>query len=323
MPRHEYLSVGHLHVDMITGGGGFLNQFPGDKVYLDPVNGSDGNDGYSPAQAKKTFDTAFDMLTTNQNDCLVMIGGASANVLTEGITWNKSYTHLFGVVAPTGFGIRNRIQTVTVGVSPLFDLTGNGCIIQDVLITQEGSHATSNAIALRVTGARNWLCNVQARTLGALAVVDASKRDLVIASSNGENTFVDCVLGSDTYDGSADAANYVLEFNGANQTARNKFIRCDFLGSGSAGACWILATTVSCLSSYQKFVDCFFWNNTNGTMNAMTQGFNINTNAGGQIVLIDPEIYGCTNLETTDSGLLIGTNVPAAATTGKMLALTW
>jgi hypothetical protein len=190
------------------------------------------------------------------------------------------------------------------------------------MFSQEGSHATGNAIPFKITGARNYLENVTARNLSTLGVLDASKRDLVINSVDGENYFKNCCFGTDTYDGSANAANYVLEFNGAVETARNIFDDCIFLGSGSSGACFILATTVSCMSSFQLFKNCKFWNNDHGSMNAMTQAFNIAGACGGHLIFENPLIYGASALETVDSNMVIGSNAFAAATTGRLVVLT-
>lgn len=297
---------------------------PGKKVFVDPVLGSDGGDG-SIVNPLKTFTTGKSLLRNNRNDALFLIGGASALTETLPITWNLSYTHLIGLAAPVMYGIRNRLVNSTDGTgsqtqTPFFTLSGNGCRVENLMVSQEGSHATLNAVALYISGARNYLKNVTARVLGALAVVDASKRDVVFASPDGENYFDHCTFGTDTYDGSANAANYVMEFNGANQTARQFFADCVFFGSGSSGAAFILATTVNCLSSMQRFQRCLFYNNDHGTMNAMTQAFNIAAGCGGDFIMDnDTVVYGATALETVDSGRLFWTNAAAAATSGRLL----
>lgn len=299
-----------------------LPTFTGKKIFVDPVNGTDGGTGDVSAPLK-TLAAAWAKATTNKNDVIYMVGGASAFTLTAAFDWSKSYTHLVGLAAPVTFGIRNRIKTATASVSPLFTVSGNGCTIANVMITQEGSHATGNAIAAKVTGARNYFQNVHIRNISLLGAVDASKRDLVLNSSDGENYFKNCTFGSDTYDGTANAANYVLEFNGTAQTARNTWDNCWFLGSGSTGASFILATTTSCVSSMQLFKNCVFYNNDNGTLSPMTQAFAIDVNCGGQFIFIDSWVYGAATLQTTNSANVIVQDAAAAATSMKLLAGTF
>ena len=50
----------------------------GNHYYVDPNNGSDGNDGLSPKTAKASLETAYAMTTSGQNDVVFFIGGASA-----------------------------------------------------------------------------------------------------------------------------------------------------------------------------------------------------------------------------------------------------
>jgi hypothetical protein len=193
-------------------------------------------------------------------------------------------------------------------------------VFHNIMFSEEGSHATNSAVCLYITGARNSFSYVTARTIGALAVVDASKRDLKINSSNGENYFYRCTFGSDSYDGSANAANYVVEFTASAQTARNVFDECLFLGSGSSGAAFIIAGASS-TTSVNWFKRCLFFNNDLGSMNAMTQGFNI-AGGNGYFVMQDCLSWGFTNAETSDSSLIITNPAPAAATGIKGVVLT-
>jgi len=160
------------------------------------------------------------------------------------------------------------------------------------------------------------------RTQGALAVVETTKRDVYLNSSDGENYFYKCTFGTDTYDGSANGVNCNMEFAAGTQTARNIFDRCLWLGSGSSGAYWIKAG-LSSFSSFQLFQDCLFYNNLHGSMNEMTQGFSLNAGCGGELVFKGTSYYGCATLETANTGMILGEEVNAAGTTGKLLALTF
>lgn len=292
----------------------------GKWYWVDPANGNDNNSGTKPSEPLKLLSAAEDKCVSGKHDGVFMIGSATACTETAAIAWDKSYTHLIGLTPPTMYGIRNRVITSTTAISPFITVSGNGCVFQNVLFSNEGN-ATTNPICLSVTGSRNYFGNVTCRTIGALVVVETSKRDIYINSSDGENYFYKCTFGSDSYDGSANAANYVMEFAASAQTARNVFDECLWLGSGSTGASFIL-TGLSSTTSFQLFKNCVFYNNDNGTMGAMAQGFNINANTGGHLIFNKCMMVGATNAETTDS-LLIFTNPAEAAATGvKGVALT-
>jgi hypothetical protein len=270
----------------------------------------------------KLLSAAEDKCVSGQNDGVFMLGSATACTETATITWDKSFTHLIGLTPPTMYGIRNRVLTSTATVNPLITISGNGCVFQNVMFSNEGSHATTAAICATVTGARNFFGNVTFRKLGALAVVDASKRDIKLDSSDGENYFSKCTFGTDTYDGSANAANFVMEFTASAQTARNVFDECIWLGSGSSGASWITAGASS-LSSMNLFKNCLFYNNDNGSMNAMTQGFSLNAAAGGQFIFQGTDCYGEATLETTNTAIIQVRGAMLGATTGTLVAATF
>lgn len=294
----------------------------GKWYWVDTVNGNDAFDGTKPYCAKKTVAAAYALTRSGYNDGVFMVGNATADTITTAITWSNNFCHLIGLTPPTMYGIRNRITSTTATISPMITISGDGCVFQNIMFSHEGSHATTAAICATITGSRNYFGNVTFRKLGALAVVDASKRDVYLNSDDGENYFHKCTFGTDTYDGSANAANFVMEFAASAQTARNVFDQCLWLGSGSSGASWI-KTGASSLSSMQWFKDCLFWNNDLGSMNAMTQGFALAADSGGKFIFQNTVYYGAATLETSNSTIIQVENVYAAATTGNLVAATF
>jgi hypothetical protein len=294
----------------------------GKWLWVDPVNGSDSNDGKSPKTAMASVITAEDHLTANKNQGIFMIGGATADVLTATLTWDKSYTHLIGLVAPVQYGIRNRIQSTTATLLPMVTISGNGCVFENIMFTHEGSNATTCARAVDMTGDRNYFGNCTFRQIGASAVTDASKRDIYINSDNGENYFYKCSFGSTSYDGSADAANFNMEFAASAQSGGNVFEKCQWLGSGSAGASWIKCGANS-LTSWTLFQDCLFYNNAMGGMNSMTSGLLLAGNTNGQLIFKGTSYLGCDALDSADRGLVYGDDAQLGATTGKLVPLTY
>lgn len=283
----------------------------GKWYWVDPANGNDNNSGLKPTEPLKLLSAAEDKCVSGKHDGVFMMGSATACTETASITWDKHFTHLIGLVPPTMFGIRNRVLCSTAAVSPVITISGNGCVFENVMFTNEGDSASS-LIAATVTGARNYFGNVTFRVIGASAVTATGKRDIKLTSSNGENYFYKCTFGSDSYDGSANAANYPMELTAAAGSARNVFEECLWLGSGSSGASFIIAGATS-TTSVTWFKRCLFFNNQLGSMNAMTQAFSI-AGGNGYFLMQDCLSAGATNLETSDSGLIITNPAPAAAT---------
>ena len=130
--RGRTYATGLVEIEELKVGGVSVgtNFGAGEQYYLDPANGLDTNDGKSPSKAFKTFAVAYAALTANQNDTLYYIAGASGLTLSEAAVWAKSYTHFVGICAPTRVGQRARIFQLSTleGASPLFTVSGSGCI---------------------------------------------------------------------------------------------------------------------------------------------------------------------------------------------------
>jgi hypothetical protein len=285
----------------------------GKWLWVDPANGNDAYDGTSPKWAMKSVIAAEDALTGDKNEGIFLVGGSTADTITSALTWDKNYTHLIGLCPPTMYGIRNRILSTGAALSPLVTISGNGCVFQNFMISHEGTvSSAAAAIACTVSGSRNYFGNVTFRQVGALTVLETTKRDIKLNSSDGENYFYKCTFGSDSYDGSANAANYNMELTASAQSARNVFDECLWLGSGSSGAGFIIAGA-SATTSLTWFKRCMFFNNQLGTMNEMAQGFSIAA-GNGYFIMQDCLLYGAGALETTDSLLIVKNHVNAAAT---------
>lgn len=314
MARHERLTVTDLEVQNIIGAG-TLPDMGGIKVFLDPTNGSDGNDGLAPNRAFKTLASAYARLTANKNDAIYYIPGASGCVLTAVFDWDKAYTHLIGL-HPMRFNNRCKITTATANtMTPLFTLTGNACIVKNMMFSQEGSHATGNAVPLYVVGDRCYLENVSTRNIGALAVVNAAHRSLKIGAAD-DLTFINCQFGECSYD-AVTAASTVIEFVGIG--GKWLFENCMIIGASSSSATF--CKWGASAGGFTLFDRCKFFNRVGAGLEAMTQAFSIDASSD-KVYLVDCIVDGATALETADSGLLYGVNAKATTTSERSVALT-
>lgn len=237
---------------------------PGGNVYfLDPAHGSDSNDGLSIDQAFASLEEAEDHLTANQNDVLFYIAGSSSTTLTAALTWDKSYTHLIGLCAPTHAAQRCRVfqlSTLT-DASPLVTISATGCIFSNLYIFQGVADAGS-LINVSVTGGRNYFHNVHFAGGGdATQAVDGGASLLLNGAE--ENTFVNCTVGVDTAE--ATDGYSALLFDGS--AHRNAFVDCliqAYPAAAQTGVALVeLADTAAC-DRWTDFRGCrFFSNSTN------------------------------------------------------------
>jgi hypothetical protein len=265
-----------------------------------------------------SLDKLYARMADGRNDVLVVYPGSHAP--TAAFTWSKSYTHMIGACSPVITGQRSRIVSSGDAMSPLFTLSGNGCIIKNIMFSNDGAHATTAAICAKVTGARNYFENVTFRHTSATAIVDNSLRELVMNSADGENYFVKCTIGYDSNDAVA-GDGICIDFQGTVESSHNTFDQCIMLFYGSADAIF-LKMAASATTGWTLFRNCDFINNELGSMDPMTTGFSI-AGPNGIINLKNCSFIGVTDLETSDSNLVFTDNVGGAATGGLQIIATW
>lgn len=282
--------------------GTFLAQTNGVAYYVDPANGSNTNDGKSPATAVADIPTAFALTTANQHDTVYYIAGSSGTNLEEQLVWNKNYTHLIGIAAPTRTAQRARIfQTSdSTGLSPLLNITASGCNFENVYIFQ-GVDDASSLINVQVTGGRNSFWNVHFAGGGhATQAIDGGASLKLNAAE--ENTFVNCTIGVDTIDAATGMVG--LLFDG--EAHRNEFYNSKVrMRAGNGGAAFAEIADATGIDRDTIFQDCLFLNNS-GT--AMDSGWLIPAGMGAprKILLVRSPSIGVTKNDANDRGVLFG-----------------
>lgn len=202
---------------------------PKSKVFLyDPVNGSNSNTGTTWQSPLLTLEAAEALCTANQHDVVLALAGATANVSTAEIAWDKSYTHLIGVGSEV-YGVGQRCRVVTSGAAAVHDLitfSGNGCIVKNMQFNNE--HATGTAVgAAIVTGQRCFFENVF-----FMVPTSTTAASYSLKVSGGENVFKRCTIGQHTLvRGAASYGLWIVKGDGDCQ--RNKFVDCEILSWSS------------------------------------------------------------------------------------------
>lgn len=281
-------------------------QFGAWMRYLGVPNGYYGSD----------LATMYAKMKEGRNDTLIVLPGAHA--VTSAQTWDKRYTHVIGT-HEGAMNQRARIVNSTVGVSPMITISDEGSKYANILFSQEGSHGTSCAINVYVTGHRPIFNNCGFRNIGALAVVNAAHRSLKIGSCY-DITFRNCQIGETSYD-AVTAASYVIEFSGTD-AGKYLFYDCLILGAGSSSAAFIKQPAN--VGGFTLFKDTLFHNSIIGDLDAMSQAFDISgTGNDGVYLMGSTLVNGAGALETSNSGVLFGESIPAAATGNIAVALTY
>lgn len=312
----------------------------GNYWFVDPANGGDGNSGASPDAPLATLYKALAKCVDGNNDVVVLIDNglstgsarlslalaqAQDSTATAGtLNWNKNATHLIGICAPTQVGQRARIAPptgtytqATFGSGNFINVTGAGCVFQNISVFNGFSTGGVNQIAWIENGGRNAYinCNIQGMA-DAASAADTGSRSLKITGT-GENTFIGCTIGTDTVTRSV--ANASLEFAGA--TPRNSFIDCQFpFQTSNAGVLGILGTGAGCVDRWQIFKRCLFVNNIKSTSTQMTALVSFTSASPGGLLDFDNScsMIGITKWGDTNglANSYVMAGSPTAATSG-------
>ena len=215
---------GILSAGVPVGNQGFITQ--GTSFFVDPVNGNDGFNGKKINKAFKTLTAAYNACTTNKNDVIYYLAGASAISLTAKLTIDKNFVHLIGISSNCVLGGRARIfqAAATTGLTPMVDVTGTGNTFRNIYFYQGVADATSKG-CVQVTGTKNCFENCHIYGIGGNDLQDAAGAYSLCLNDADENRFVNCLIGGDTISAGTAANSDVLFDAGA---SKNNFDDCVF-----------------------------------------------------------------------------------------------
>lgn len=276
------------------------------KIYfVDPANGSDGNDGLTVNNALAGIEAAYGKCVANQHDTIIYLAGSSGVNLAAAVTWSKNYTHLIGMCAPTEAAQRARIfQTSTLtGASPLFTISATGCIFKNFYIFQ-GVDDDTSLINVSVAGGRNYFENVHFAGGGHATQAIDGGASLKLDGAE-ENTFVNCTIGVDTVNAGTGMVGILFDTD----AHRNVFKNCKVtMHAGHTGAAFVEVADGTGIDRYNIFDNCLFVN-ANKANYEMASGFvipAIAANRPARFILKDCIGYGAAKWDASDRGVLMG-----------------
>ena len=276
------------------------------KVYfVDPANGSDGNNGLSPDKALDTVTAAYNKTVDKAGDVIYLLndGNTSGSAReTTAITWSNDNTHLVGLCAPS-INQRSRITpasgtTDVDAFTPFITVSGNGNIFSNISLVQGNSEDGKASVGISCTGLRNYFSNVS-----VLTGQHANQGDEVSYSvqiTGEENVFEKCYIGTDTIARGNNAASANVRFgSGAtDQAARNIFRDCMFV--------MFADDTEPLFISMQDENDAMRWNlfeNSNfiNTGSSTIAAAVVWTGTSSRLFLKDCAFFGMTDITAADS----------------------
>ncbi len=287
----------------------------GDSYFVDPTNGLDSNSGRTMGAAKKTLEAGEDLLVANQNDTLYYLAGSTgATLAAAGLVWDKNYTHLVGVAAPTNVAQRARIFLAAASVIPtMINISASGCSFRN-FYAFHGVASTASLRCVTVSGGRNYFENVHVAGLGhSTGQADVAGASALYLNGAEENLFRDCTIGVNTI--SRSAANSNLELVGA--AASNSFENCTFLCQTDAATPLFVECAAAGMLRYAQFTMCRFINHVENGSTTLTQAMSIDNAAGGLILLHRCMIVGAGNLNVADNGNVWVDGAGGAGTGGR------
>jgi len=271
--------------------------------FVDARNGNDTNDGLSLEHPMATIIAAEDKLVANRHDTIFIIGTGSAIAMTAALTWDKSYTHLIGITAPTQVAQRARItneDTTYTGLSPLFNVTATGCIFKNFYCFQGLDDATA-LLNWQITGGRNYFENVHFAGGGHASNAIDGGASLALYGAE-ECTFVNCTIGVDTIA----AATGMMGMRIDSDAKRCVFKGCNFtMYAGHAGCGFVEVVDSAGFDRYLLFDNCMFINDAVGY--TMASAFVIPSGMGSathRIILKDCTGIGFDDWDVSDRGLM-------------------
>jgi len=294
--------------------------------FLDPANGSDGNEGTSPENPLATLAYAYSKLRDGKNDVIVLIGDGSTAAtarLSEQLVWAKDAAHLIGQTAPSMIAQRARISTATgatANIANLVNVTAQGCIFANFSLFQGVGEAATAECLWQDAGERNYYGNVAFGGMGSVnGAAHADSYSLKLYGGS-ENLFDGCYFGTDTRDRDAANANVLIRKNASNVAAtRNVFRNCLFsMRATDTDPLFVNANEVGGMDRFTLFQNCAFINSGTSTL---TVAMTINAAQGGTIVLDKCTLVGASNWSANTTVVQNSSGAAAIADGGLAVAI--
>lgn len=274
-----------------------LPTIDGKWYWVDPHEGSSNGNGRDIDNAMDSIATAYAACTSGNGDGIILVGFNSTSTanctsyLTSEITWSKHGITVVGLSAPTVMNQRSRISndsTDGLDLPNLITVSGDNNTFINVHMANYGSDAAAIG-GLEVSGNRNAFINCH--VIGAGGATAAATHYSLKINGGQENTFYQCVFGTDTID-RGNNANCELLYDGT--AYRNRFFNCEFLAATTTGTAHgaIKSADATSIGRDEKFQGCFFSCFIQNQGTAMASAFIGTAPTSGYFYMIDCYLGG-------------------------------
>jgi len=294
----------------------------GKIFFVDPTNGNDGNTGLEPDKALASLDRANTLVTTNNQDVVVLSANASHAVPTGGLNVTKNRVHFIGSAGSGGhFGQRARVTAAAT-------VTSIGAIVN----TGVGNSFTN----MKISSASTVAASLHAFAEGGEFTVfrncwfdketDLDETAASDVAMNGDSPmFYDCTFGSTArITATAIIRPQVLLTGGliSGKKCRDAYFEnCIFWRkSGGTASVFVYGANATDVERMLLMKDCTFLNNAlSASLPAHAVGFGA-AQTEGSVILKSCTSVDCTILAEAAVGIFVDGAVPTFATTGVSVA---
>ncbi len=274
----------------------------GNIFFVNPGTGNDNNNG-TVGSPFSTLAAALAMATAGQNDIIYLqahsnTASQTTDYQTSNLNWNKDLVHLIGVNAGPRIGQRSRIsnKSTVAPFADLFTLSANGCLVANIETFQGGglTNPTAASTCFKITGDRNHVLNSQLSGVGSSDLDDTGSNDLTISGS--ENLLENCYIGLDTIIRASALAGVVMSAT----NTRNSFLNCRFAAYTSSTS-YKFMTVATGTDRWIDLINPIFCAVQNITSSAIPSGAIGITTMNGQVNVMNPGLFGVTQITTADN----------------------
>lgn len=297
----------------------------GTWYYVDPENGAAANTGLSKDEALANITQAYAKCTTGDGDGIVLLSSGTTSAHTTSyldttMVWSKHGITVVGVCAPTTMYQRARIASkdstgdspnVATKIANLLELTGSNNSFYNLSFYQAGDSSTAIG-CVKVTGNRNYFENVHIIGAGSTKRTPTAT-DYSLWCAGQENTYVNCVFGTDTVDrGNYANCEIFLDDTGC----RTRFYGCETIAYVSAGTAHgaVESADATSIGRHIIFSDCIFTVfQANTGVPAMASWFIGTAPTSGAIIVKSSMIAGYAEWDASGTNDRVYTDMPTTA----------
>lgn len=303
-------------IPMVLGASGV-----GTIYFVDPTNGSDGNNGKSPSKAFATAEVAYAAAASGDT---IALSTNSTHSIALGINHTKSRINWVGLDF-SGRQVQQgaKIQ-LAAGSASAYVLKNTG--VRNSFTNIKFIQAATAATALHVLedGSEGSLYQNCSFVFGVVDNLDLTTAHEVIAGSDSA-TFLNCTFGADTLLTSAARSVFHIDIVTASQEFKSNILEnCNFIiSSSSSTAAFIRTDAVTDLLFTNIFKNCLFVASVDSAGGAALAE-TVQTGTGvtkGVLVFANPTAFNVTDFATATSGRNAGVQVVGLSSTAGTAAV--